>query len=449
MRGGIAVLVFLGLVAEVRGEVFGGKAATFMASLGDVLFMSVPVVRSSVYLTLWVALFLLCAGWRTAGRVTPLAACIWLTLVTIASGIVWGVAHGGDPKLCLFQTQWFVMTFVVALAVAGVFRTPRDFTLLWNAVLAAALWRSAVAVYFCWALVRTGRVMPPPPYMTSHHDTVLFVCGVLLLVSRAVERRGFFGWLQVAPFATLILFAIQYNGRRLAWVSLVCGVFVLYLILPRGATRRRITRTALAAAPVMGLYVLAGWGRTEAIFKPVYAFSSQVGESTNASTETREIENYNLIMTLKSNVLLGRGWGRPYDEISRAYSISHVFPWYRWVPHNWTLGLLAFTGVLGFAAIWLVFPTTVFLGTLAYRAGRSPAARTVSAASTSLVIVYLLQMLGDMGLGSTTAALLMGSSIAGALRLPMASGAWPRTVPSPRSRAVAVAVGRAPLPQAS
>jgi hypothetical protein len=424
LRPFVALLVFAGLVAEQRGEIFAGQACTFMAYLGDVLFAPVPVLRSSTYLTLWLLAFAFCAGWRTVGRVRPLQGCIALALATVAAGMAWGLVRGGDLKLSLFQLQWFIMTFVVALAIAGVFRTPRHFGLLWKSVLAAALWRAGVAVYLCWVFVRTGRVNPPPAYMTSHHDSVLFVAAVLLLISHGLERRSGFTWVRIAPAIVLVLMAIQYNGRRLAYVGLVAGLAVLYMILPRGPLRRRINRTALLTAPVALLYVAVGWGREEAIFKPIYAFSSQVGETTNASTETREIENYNLVLTLRSNVVLGRGWGRPYDEVSVAYDISHLFPWYRWVPHNWMLGLLAFAGVLGFTVIWLVFPSTVFLMTLVYRAGRSPGERTIAAASASVVIVYLLQMMGDMGLGSTTAGLIMGAAMAGALRLPAAGTAW-------------------------
>ena len=32
-----------------------------------------------------------------------------------------------------------------------------------------------------------------------------------------------------------------------------------------------------------------------------------------------------------------------------------------YVPHNSILGLLAYTGILGFAGYWLAFPTAVFL----------------------------------------------------------------------------------------
>ena len=61
------------------------------------------------------------------------------------------------------------------------------------------------------------------------------------------------------------------------------------------------------------------------------------------TSETRNIENYNLIMTLKSNPILGSGWGHEYEEVSVAYSIKEFFEQYRYIPHNSLVGLVAFT----------------------------------------------------------------------------------------------------------
>ena len=58
----------------------------------------------------------------------------------------------------------------------SVIRSSRDLKALGLTVLAAALVRGTLAIYFYWAIVH-GRIEPPPPYMTTHDDSLLFVAG--------------------------------------------------------------------------------------------------------------------------------------------------------------------------------------------------------------------------------------------------------------------------------
>ena len=93
----------------------------------------------------------------------------------------------------------------------------------------------------------------------------------------------------------------------------------------------------------------------------------------DTSTKARNVENLGLIATSNaSGMLMGTGWGHPYVEVSSKYSIAQYFPLWQYVPHNSILGLLAYTGVLGFCGYWMVFPTSMFLAARMARPSRSP-----------------------------------------------------------------------------
>jgi hypothetical protein len=173
------------------------------------------------------------------------------------------------------------------------------------------------------------------------------------------------------------------------------------------------------------IYIQVGSGRSEAIFKPVASFSSTTG-AEDASTKARNVENLGLIATsLANNPLLGPGWGHPYIEVANWYSIAQFFPLWQYIPHNSVLGLLAYTGTLGFAGFWLVFPTAMFMNARLARLGNTPLARQLGMFGAVELVVVGFQMYGDMGSYYLRPMYLLGFSYAIAMRVPIEGGVWP------------------------
>lgn len=433
----ICGLVFLALVAEPRVGIYdGGKWQTFMVYAGDVLFFSLPGIRMPL-----LDVFLLgamIAALRSRGaalwlRARPMDAALKLSLVGVGAMYTWGLVRGGDLKLLLFQTQWFVMMSVLAIAMIAAFSRAAHFTLLGKAILAAAAYRSAMVWIFYLRFVRTGIIWPAPPTITTHHDSALFVLGLVIALSYALSQRTAGAWLFAALSSALFLTAIEWNGRRLAYLSLIASLGLIFFILPERPARRRALFALAIATPLLVAYVAAGWGRTEPIFKPVYSFASVIGESEDTSSEMRNIEHYNLVRTFRTSMLVGTGFGHEYTEVSRAYDITHAFPWYRYVPHNNVIGLLAFTGIVGFVSIWLVIPVTLFLAARTRRLSEAPVVRAAASSAAAAVLVYMVHMYGDMGFSSVTTCILLASAVAVAGRLSAVSGAWPVEPPAAAS----------------
>jgi hypothetical protein len=191
-----------------------------------------------------------------------------------------------------------------------------------------------------------------------------------------------------------------------------------------GPARRRVVRTVLMMVPVIALYAIVGWGREEKIFAPLKSFAT-VSVEEDASTKARNMENLGLIATgNSSSLLMGTGWGHGYIEVSNKYAI-YGFELWKFVPHNSILGLLAFSGCIGFVGFWLPFPTAMFLNARVARLGDSPAIRTQGLIGASLMLVCANQMYGDMGDFSYRTMYILAGSYALALRLPIMAGVWP------------------------
>jgi O-Antigen ligase len=370
---------------------------------------------------------LLIALGRTEGkgpRVAPMKSTLLLGVGTIVTWLVLGLVRGGNVRWGCWQIYIPLSGILFSFTIAAVFRNPKDFRLLAKVLLAAAAYRAAMCWAYYFSQVRT-KIVPIPEYITNHDDSVLWTVAILILILRILRASRFSERLSSVLFILFIVGAIQFNTRRLAWAELGMGLVVFLFCLPPGKVKRRVRKAALALVPVFGIYVVVGWGRTERIFKPLQAFSTMTTKQ-DESTISRNYENVGLISTSKQNGwLLGTGWGHEYQPVTMKYDLSKYFQIWRYIPHNSVLGLLAFTGVLGFSGYWLMFPTAVFLNSRVARMAKSDMARDVGIIGAAQMIVCVNQYFGDMGLFSYKVVYIMSTSYAIALRMPILSGVWP------------------------
>ena len=419
------LLVWLALTAEVKPTIFQGKWETPLTTLGTAIFTGLP----GVHFPLWdlmvfatTAVALAQAGARK-GRVAPLLRSIHFTLGSLAAAWIWGVVlQGGSAYQTMFQLHQFVVGMVVAYMLMATCRTMRHIEGLGKVVLFATIYRAFVLLIFYVLVAR--HLETELNALTEHQDTALFVTGLILLLAHAAHRRSIRSALWASVAAVPVVLAIYLNSRRLAWVAVVAGLGLIYALLPKDQFKRRMNTFIWSISPLLLGYVAIGWGQPTGIFKPVGSISTMFGEHQDTSSVMRDIENYNLTKTLKSNPLLGLGWGHEYFELVAAYRISGGFPQYRYMPHNSLLGVLAFSGMLGFIGTCQIFPVAAFLHMRAYLAARTPAARTGALVGIVAIMVCVLEMWGDLGFNGGTTNVVVGASLAVAGRLPALVGGW-------------------------
>jgi hypothetical protein len=390
----------------------------------DVFFLKMPhQVRPFDHVLL---VCLLMAGSRADSkgpRVGPMRSTLLLSVATIVIWFIYGLARGGgDLRFGCWQIYIPLSGVLFAFTITAVFRTPEHYAILAKALLVAAAYRAVMAVAFYVFVVRAGST--PYDYMTSHDDSVLWVVALMILLLHILRTTSRGERMKATLFALLIMIAIQLNNRRLAWVSLVMGLVVFFMLLPPGRAKRRITRTLSYVTPILLLYVAIGWGRPERVFTPLRSFSS-ITTVEDESTKSRNYENMGLITTARnSGWLIGGGWGHEYTPLSMRYQLNDVFPIWRFIPHNSILGIFAFTGALGYAGYWLAFPTAMFLNARMGRMGNSQAARDLGIIGAAQMVVCVNQYFGDMGWFSYKVVYVMSTSFAIALRSPIAAGVW-------------------------
>jgi hypothetical protein len=429
----LCVLLFVGWTAEWPIEtdpiLYNGYWRSPFQSLGAA-FVSMPGLHMFPWQLALIALAPLCLLWPGAFRARSrlMDAAILVSLASVALTFLWGVLRGGSAYNAYYQLWRFLVALLIGLLLASVIRRPADVQAVGLTVLLAALVRGGLAIYFYWYVVQ-GQIEPPPPYMTTHDDTLLFVAGLLVPLCWALAKGSARAFFAAALAAAVLLYAIVLNDRRLAWVELVL-VLALMAAVPSGRLRRRMLRASAVAAPVLLVYVVAGWGRTEPIFAPIQALVDVSGDQ-DASTLARQEEARNLLYTLSAvgNPILGTGWGVPYQKLTSVYANFGTEWWqYLYLPHNSLLGVAVFAGLVGICGIWAVVPVAAFLAMCGYGWATHPAARAGAMAALCILPAYGAQCYGDVGFQSLTASLILGAALGVAAKVsawaePRANGA--------------------------
>jgi hypothetical protein len=422
----VSFLLFMRFMND-EGCFYNGRQPAPMAWFNWFEEPTIIEVRPIELILLTILLIASLRGPKSAALVRPMKNALLMVLVTTVVWFVFGLSRGGQFRFACWQTYPILSFVLVSFTIAATFHKSSDFYALGKWLIAAATYRAMMCwiAYFTWGRSLVGE---SGAFLTSHDDTIPWVVSVVILVLDAIEHKSALIKLRNSALILFLLGAIQWNSRRLAWVSLAMGLVAMYVLLPRGAVKRRLNRLLLVGAPLLLLYVAIGWGRANPIFLPLRSLST-VTTQEDGSTLARNAENLGLIATANySNAALGTGWGKPYVYLTLKYDISSFELW-RYVPHNSILGLLAFTGFLGFAGFWLPFPAAIFLNARIARLAHDPRARRVAIIGAAQMLVAANQLYGDMGLFFLRPMIALAVSYAIAMRLPPIAGVWDAVSP--------------------
>lgn len=368
-------------------------------------------------------------GWVPAAPVLLPAVLAGLAGMLLAEA--WGLSQGGNLRMSLWQVRQLLATPLLVVLFLSALRGPRDDAALAGVVIAAACAKALAGIFFELAIRRPQEL--EVPYVTSHGDSVLFVAATVfaLLLWLGGPRRS--GRLALAT-VPLLLVAMVFNNRRLAYVELAACLLAGYLLMPRSRHKRALSLAALAAAPLLAGYVAAGLTSRSRVFAPVHAFQT-IGAEGDTSSTWRDEENENLMLTLRQGGLLGAGFGREYVERNPEHDISDIYAEYRYVPHNSIIGLWAFAGA-AFALIWLPLVVGLFLAVRSGYRAAGQRQRTAALACVCVYVIFVAQAWGDMGLQAWQGALLLSATLAFTAKLAVAVGAWPAPSAARRSHAL-------------
>ncbi len=329
--------------------------------------------------------------------------------VMLAGGVVvmrtiWGVGTGGSSQQVYYQVFGICIAVALTVATAHV-ATPGYAAFLWRIVVAVAVYRALVAIYVWYAVART---LPTAPlYLTSHLDSLIWVLAMVWCVSRLIECADRSSRIAAATLMPILALAVVVNNRRLAWVIAMASL--AYVVFSSSsAAKRRLRSVSAVAGPLLAVYFALGLVAPPGpVFAPVQSVASVV-VGNDRSSQTREIEDYNLLFTARAAFPFPTGFGKPYIEAVVADDISAAFPQYRYLPHNSLLGMLTLVGPIGLSLLMLPLVLGVRASARLRRATEDPGLRTTTALIMTTWIGFLAHAWGDLGLFTPLPTALVG-----------------------------------------
>ena len=357
----------------------------------------------------------------------PMMRACLASMAALVGLFVYGIGRGGATNYAIVQMQTMLFVPLMTVMFAQTFRSPRDARLLLNTLLTVGMLRALLCIYYWLTFMRhqgsdAGGQEGDGSYVTTHSDSILATVAVVICIARIYQQPRMRSLLLAGMFVPVVMLGIVANNRRIAFVAIALGLGFSYLAAG-GPFKRRVHQTALVVLPMAVLYIAAGWSAHGAWAKPVQSLRSVI-EQKDASSATRDIENYNLLQTLKQHPIMGSGFGHKYLELVQAYDISGIFEAYRYVPHNSILWIWGVGGVVGFSAYWMYISVGVYLAARVVRCGRSLHEKLVGMAAITAVCAYGAQSFGDMGLMSWMGGLIVSSCFGTVAAIAQHNGAW-------------------------
>lgn len=378
-------------------------------------FFLIPSVSMPIFLLF--AFWLLYTGRQVNKKYDPppfwAKRVLYIFLAGVITLWVWGILGGGDFTKSILQTRHLLMLPIIGLAFLWTMRGREDLAATGTIFVTVALVRSVILILsFAW-FVKSGFT---PEYVTTHSDTVLFVTAILILIAHAIEERNRKTTLRAIGIALVILVAIAMNNRRIAFVGLGAAPLVMYFALKPSAGKRRVTKWMLIVVPLVAAYATIGSTMTGPVFTPAKMAMSAFNQS-DASSDSRDIENDNLILTFGHNPVLGKGFGFPYEEKVKIYDISDFLQDYLYIAHNGVLWIWSIGGMLGFAALWLIYPVSATFAMRAYNKAQNGLERAAGLSALGTTVVCVVQVWGDQGFNSYLTLVVFGAAFGVAAKL--------------------------------
>ncbi len=439
LRTVVLALVFLVLVAESPQEKpADGLWQSPLYWLGALLLdklnhtLSLPGLTFATLDLLAAVLVVRCLleradRWGRAQSGSPVSPAMVGALVVYSGTLgvleAWGAARGGAMDVSLWQWRQLVYLPIFGFLLGSQLQRSRDFELIGRCVVWAALVKAINGFYFYFAIVEPNGLSPE--YITTHTDAMHFVAAAVIVGASWLEAPSLRNLGTCALILPVMALAIFLNDRRLAYVGIVGCTAILFLLGPGTPSRRFVLKFGLIALPLLALYASAGWNSRFAVFRPIQSVRTMMETEDDTSSQSRDIENYNLAQTLKTSPLFGVGFGHPYLEIVRGPPIESEFELYRYIPHNSILWMLSVGGLVGFFALWSMFVVCAYLAARTFRHASEPLHRAAALSCLCTVLLYVVQAYGDMGTQSWATHVMLAAAFVVSGQLSIRVGAWP------------------------
>ena len=364
---GLQLMVFLALVGD-SVTVGSWPFTKNMSSKESVLFVSPQLSLSPVELWLLAGL----AGWvlhmATTRRWRLVRGRLFLPVMMFAmfvvSGLLYGVARGGDTKIALVEARAMLYLPPLYVLAMNTFTKRSQYRRLVTFAVAGIGVNALLSIRF---FVNASPALRADPDALIDHTTALVmnIVFVLLLSLRLMHGGTWRRRLALLLVAVPVAVAFLQVKRRASIVCLVAAGLLLFLVLfftNRRRFRRLFPVVLLVAIGYLGVF----WNSSGVLGFPAQAMKTviapeQLSERDVNSNFYRDLETADIKFTIRSNPITGIGFGHAFYRPFALPAIAS-FELSPYITHNSMLWIWMKTGVAGFIAFLFLFASALHEG---------------------------------------------------------------------------------------
>jgi hypothetical protein len=352
-------------------------------------------------------------GANAPARMGPLGWPILALATLFGTGIVVGVARGGDWNMNAALAElrgplYLCLTYFLSV---NLIRSRRDVTILMRLLVVL------IAVKAAQGLGNYIEMANGPIWLeavTAHEDVVFFDLALALAIGAFVLKLR--GRLVMALYAAspIVMATELVTQRRVAFIALAAA-FVTLAILLAAAERRRTLILFGTASVCLLFYAVIAWDQQGLLAQPIRALKGSIDPSSLSARDLssnwwRELENLNISYTLRQLPLTGVGLGQQYLFLREPAELSNFIYW-RYMTHDAVLWIWLKTGALGFLAFWALVAQTAVVGASLFRRLRSPDMKLVALLPVLLIAIQVVFSSVDLGLTYSRTMIVLGVSL--------------------------------------
>ncbi|MGB5757779.1 MAG: O-antigen ligase family protein [Acidimicrobiales bacterium] len=348
-------------------------------------------------------------------RYGPLWRPLLIFSASIFVGIVWGLGRGGDLRVAFFEVTPLLYIPMVYFAATNLFTSLQHYRRLMVGIVIAL---TIEAIHAISQLSEIRRFIGEDQSAFEHVAAIHFNIAMLLAVA-----IGWFGakreWPRPVLLIALVPIVYLYldGERRAGVIALIAGGILLSALL-FVRDRQKFLRTIPAAFLIFAVYSAAFWGASGSLAFPAQAVRSVVQPDSSSEQDSlselyRDIENVDLNLTIRSNPILGVGFGNEFLKPIPLPDIGEFFEFADYIPHNTVLWIWIKTGLVGFLSFVYMSGLAIALGVRGAVRIRNPVDMSVIAVFVSFVPMTLVVAYVEIS-GDPTTMTLFGLALAAA-----------------------------------
>lgn len=356
-------------------------------------------------------------------------AILFITFITY--GLGYGLARGGNLTIALWEARFIYYLVAMLFLVSNLIETrSQTNTLFW--VITIALFLKAVSGVWYVATV-LGWDTSGVERIAEHAMSIQFNLFFVLLFASWLYRDSFIRRLIMSLMLPIILFSFIANHRRAGFLTFGLAMVLIVLLLYR-ENRKLFWAIAPSGTVLVLVYLAVFWNNLGPLGLLARAVRSVVAQPTPrdaASNLYRDLENANIMFTIKMVPLTGVGFGQKFFIVYPMADIS-FFEWWEYITHNSILWIWMKTGAGGFFALLMLVGMALALGGRAIWNMPRGQMRAFALAATLYVFTHFVYAFVDMSwdirsmiLVGMMMGLINSLEVIAARPLPVPARRWP------------------------